>query len=265
MEDDDDKTWVRSPPDTCCPPSTVFGVTTSPLPSTFDLLTPPSSLLSTPSIYVMLTLKKFVEYNPLKDLIFHAYELTLINFNGKSFVNYCSYVPQYIGPTKQKKKIIRFSRNLEQVHYTPTHYIILPPPPSTRRRMSNSIHLKADDKLYRDQGIKNHSDSYDKYWLGLKNKSSLLENLICPSIVKEMVLWSDMPILLPMSKDVVNCTIPFYGAWLCSKNFSLPHETKKRNNKLNRWKNTLQKVLEIIEAGHCCMAFPKEDYLRVTT
>jgi len=33
---------------------------------------------------------------------------------------------------------------------------------------------------------------------------------------------------------------------------------------LNKWKDALQKCLEIIEAGHCRMAFPKEDSLRVT-
>ncbi|CAG8500229.1 6201_t:CDS:2, partial [Scutellospora calospora] len=127
-----------------------LGVVASPLPSSFDLLTPP---LSTPSICIILTLKIFVEYYSLKDLIFYTYEMMLINLkhsnpNGKSFANYHSYVSQAIEP-KQKKKIIKFSHNLEQ-HYTPIHYTIRPPPSFTRRMTSSSI------KIYKDQGINNH-------------------------------------------------------------------------------------------------------------
>ncbi|CAG8794353.1 6306_t:CDS:1, partial [Gigaspora rosea] len=33
---------------------------------------------------------------------------------------------------------------------------------------------------------------------------------------------------------------------------------------LNKLKDTLKKSLEIIEAGHCRIAFPKENSLRVT-
>ncbi|CAG8689298.1 13076_t:CDS:2, partial [Dentiscutata heterogama] len=59
MEDDDDKTLVGSPPGTCCPPSPIFGATSaSPLPSSFDLPTPPSSPQSSPSIYIKPVLKK---------------------------------------------------------------------------------------------------------------------------------------------------------------------------------------------------------------
>ncbi|CAJ0754954.1 24423_t:CDS:2, partial [Entrophospora sp. SA101] len=122
MDDDDDETLVGSPPATCF-------------------------------------LKKPVEHDPLKDLISYACELMLLNnkndktaidnkfyekiFNNRNYGHgskayyynsndKLSSPPEYYHQQEQqkpkKKKSIRFSRNLEQVHYTPTHYSIRPPP-----------------------------------------------------------------------------------------------------------------------------------------
>jgi len=127
MEDDDDKTLVGTPPDTGCPPSPSL-----------------SPLSSSPIIKP--ALKKPVEHDPLKDLISYACEVLA---NEKSLPKRRHTIP--IEP-KQKKKSIRFSRNLEQVHYTPTHYTIRPisipqPPPPQRRRMSNPFFTKMEEDL----------------------------------------------------------------------------------------------------------------------
>ncbi|CAG8544845.1 1408_t:CDS:1 [Racocetra fulgida] len=165
MEDDDDETLVGSPPGTCCPSSPVFGATASP-PLPFDLPTPPSSPSHSPSIYIKPALKKPVEHDPLKDLISYAYEMMWINaknpdIDSKSFANYRYPIPQPIEP--KQKKSIRFSRNLEQVHYTPTHYTTVRPPSPPmrpmRRRTSNPFSL--DQK---------HPGNYDQMFAWAKEQ-----------------------------------------------------------------------------------------------
>ncbi|CAG8535589.1 21905_t:CDS:2 [Cetraspora pellucida] len=160
MEEDDDETLVGSPPGTCCPPSPIFGATSSP-PLPFDLSSSPSS---SPSIYIKPALKKPVEHDPLKDLISYAYEMMLINAKNPDFN------PQPIEP-KQKKKTIRFSRNLEQVHYTPTHYsTVRPSTPPMRRRVNSPFSLKMENDMFRDQGINKHHGNYDQMFAWAKEQ-----------------------------------------------------------------------------------------------
>ncbi|RIA79203.1 hypothetical protein C1645_794736 [Glomus cerebriforme] len=131
MEDDDDKTLVGTPPATCCPPSpTLSPYSTSPT--------------------IKPALKKPVEHDPLKDLVSYACEVLA---NGKPYPKRRHTVIP-IEP-KQKKKSIRFSRNLEQVHYTPTHYTIRPTPssipPQPRRRMSNPFFSKEEISVEKNE------------------------------------------------------------------------------------------------------------------
>ncbi|CAI2164347.1 11863_t:CDS:2 [Funneliformis geosporum] len=146
MEDDDDKTLVGSPPATCCPPSPML----SPLSSL-------SSSPSSPSIYIKPALKKTVEHDPLKDLISYACEVLA---NEKSYSGRRYTTPLPIKP----KKSIRFSRNLEQVHYTPTHYTMRPPP--TRRRMSNPFFVKMEEDLSNGKNV----EQYDQIFAWAKEQ-----------------------------------------------------------------------------------------------
>ncbi|CAJ0634470.1 9801_t:CDS:2 [Entrophospora sp. SA101] len=136
------------------PPSSAFA--SPPLsPTTTNI----NSIPNSPTAYLKPVLKKPVEHDPLKDLISYACELMLLNnkndktaidnkfyekiFNNRNYGHgskayyynsndKLSSPPEYYHQQEQqkpkKKKSIRFSRNLEQVHYTPTHYSIRPPP-----------------------------------------------------------------------------------------------------------------------------------------
>ncbi|CAG8473000.1 5848_t:CDS:2 [Funneliformis mosseae] len=146
MEDDDDSTLVGSPPATCCPPSPVL----SPLSSY-------SSSPSSPSIYIKPALKKPVEYDPLKDLVSYACEVLA---NEKTYSGRRHTTPLPIKP----KKSISFSRNLEQVHYTPTHYTMRPSP--TRRRMSNPFFVKMEEDLSNGKNV----EQYDQIFAWAKEQ-----------------------------------------------------------------------------------------------
>ncbi|CAG8724909.1 4776_t:CDS:1, partial [Acaulospora morrowiae] len=141
MEDDDDKTLVGTPPGTCCPNSPAFG----PMSNSFDTPVGSPTPGSSPSLYIKPALKKPVEHDPLKDLISYACEMMLANPDNPNGQKIRRRTTSHPMEPKQKKKSIRFSRNLEQVHYTPTHYTIQPPPPPTRRRMSNPFFMKTDE------------------------------------------------------------------------------------------------------------------------
>ncbi|CAB5355393.1 uncharacterized protein OCT59_009537 [Rhizophagus irregularis] len=145
MEDDDDKTLVGTPPDTGCPPS----------PSLSPYSTSPT---------IKPALKKPVEHDPLKDLISYACEVLT---HEKPYPKRRHTVP--IEP-KQKKKSIRFSRNLEQVHYTPTHYTIrpisIPQPPPQRRRMSNPFFTKMEEDLSCGKNV----EKYDQIFAWAKEQ-----------------------------------------------------------------------------------------------
>jgi hypothetical protein len=185
MEDDDDKTLVGSPPSTGCPPS--------------PTLSPYSSTPSSPSIKP--ALKKPVEYDPLKDLISYACEV-LTNekpYHGRRHTT--APLP------KQKKKSIRFSRDLEQVHYTPTHYTIRPSPviPPTRRRMSNPFFAKMEQDLLNGKNV----EQYDQIFAWAKEQVKSSGKL---RLFGEDGTWSDgnsdeddefvMPPLPPLVKSI---------------------------------------------------------------
>ncbi|CAG8539733.1 11483_t:CDS:1 [Acaulospora colombiana] len=133
MEEDDDVTLVGSPPGTCCPNSPTFG----PMPNSLDIPSGSPTPSSSPSSYIKPALKKPVERDPFKDLL----EMMLIDANVQKIRRRTTSHP--IEP--KQKKSLRFSRNLEQVHYTPTHYTIQPAPPHTRRRMSNPFFTKMEE------------------------------------------------------------------------------------------------------------------------
>ncbi|CAG8433363.1 1572_t:CDS:1 [Diversispora eburnea] len=160
MDDDDDKTLVGSPPATCCPNSPSFG----PISDHFDVSSGVSTPSGSPPSYIKPALKKPVEYDPLKDLISYACEMLLDSTNtngGKKIRRHSNANPMEV---KQKKKSIRFSRNLEEVHYTPTHYTMRPSPPPNpipaRRRMSNPFFCKAEEEnmYYNGLGINKSAD-----------------------------------------------------------------------------------------------------------
>jgi hypothetical protein len=144
MEDDDDETLVGTPPDTGCPPS----------PSLSPYSTSPT---------IKPALKKPVEQDPLKDLISYACGILA---NEKPYPKRRHTIP--IVEPKQKKKSIRFSRNLEQVHYTPTHYTIRPPsiPPPQRRRMSNPFFTKMEEDLSCGKNV----EQYDQIFAWAKEQ-----------------------------------------------------------------------------------------------
>jgi len=150
MEDDDDKTLVGSPLSTGCPPS----------PALSPSSTPYSSSPASPTIKP--ALKKPVERDPLKDLISYACEV-LANNEKPYYGRRHTTAPL----PKQKKKSIRFSRNLEQVHYTPTHYTVRSPPlPPTRRKMSNPFFAKMEQDLSNGKNV----EQYDQIFAWAKEQ-----------------------------------------------------------------------------------------------
>jgi len=144
MEDDDDKTLVGSNASTRCPNSPV--------------MSPYSSSPSSPTIKP--ALKKPVEHDPLQDLISYACEVLA---NEKPY-----YGRRHTTPIPKKKKSIRFSRNLEQVHYTPTHYTVRPPQVQqpVRRRMSNPFFAKMEQDLLSGKNV----EQYDQIFAWAKEQ-----------------------------------------------------------------------------------------------
>ncbi|CAG8727087.1 5822_t:CDS:2, partial [Cetraspora pellucida] len=62
-------------------------------------------------------------------------------------------------------------RNLEQVHYTPTHYpTVRPSTPPMRRRVNSPFSLKMENDMFRDQGINKHHGNYDQMFAWAKEQ-----------------------------------------------------------------------------------------------
>ncbi|CAH1757373.1 5263_t:CDS:2 [Entrophospora sp. SA101] len=259
MDDDDDETLVGSPPATCF-------------------------------------LKKPVEHDPLKDLISYACELMLLNnkndktaidnkfyekiFNNRNYGHgskayyynsndKLSSPPEYYHQQEQqkpkKKKSIRFSRNLEQVHYTPTHYSIRPPPARLNANGNDYHQIFARAK----EQVKS-TGKLQLFVLSSSPTATTTTTKNQPKPVATAQQKKSVSTNSSKSRNNKNATVQQINNRKLNKhhrgvttNHVVEHsETLDDSGVVKRcvdvasnvkdvWKATLQDELEIIEAGHC--------------